>query len=261
MEGQASSLLSVAEWGVLRPSFLLVVLLAAGFLLSLSRYRLAGRILCGGAIGVLLAIAVLPSVRWAMASLEAPYETVRSYPPHVDGILCLGGAIAMSLSEANGEPDFTDDSARMISCVALASRFPEARLVFVGGAGSRGPGRLREADVARQYFQEMGLAPERILLEGESRNTRENAVFSRKLVQPAPGEVWLLVTSAYHMPRAAGAFREAGWDVVPWPVGFKSRRIGSDWGGSNLPGQLRLIDGAVHEWIGMMVYRLRGWVA
>ena len=72
--------------------------------------------------------------------------------------------------------------------------------------------------MARQLWTGMGVPPERMLFETAARNTHENAVLAHALAKPRPGETWLLVTSASHMPRSVGVFRRAGWDVVPWPV-------------------------------------------
>ena len=87
--------------------------------------------------------------------------------------------------------------------------------------------------------------PARVILESASRTTWENAVFARDLVKPKPGERWLLVTSAMHMPRAMGAFRKAGFEVEPWPV-------------EDLPENLLVYNMVRHEWLGLLGYAVRG---
>ena len=98
----------------------------------------------------------------------------------------------------------------------------------------------------------------RLVLEDKSRNTEENAVFTKRLVDPKPGERWLLVTSAWHMPRSVGAFRRAGWEVLPWPVDYRSGASYGETLENSLPDKLGNLDGAVHEWLGMLGYRLMG---
>ena len=108
-------------------------------------------------------------------------------------------------------------------------------------------------------FEKLGVPPDRITLESRSRNTAENAVYSKALVAPKPGERWLLVTSAMHMPRAIGAFREAGFPVEAYPVDYKTngwQDLGSLVG--SLSAGLRQTDTALHEWIGLIAYRLTG---
>ena len=114
----------------------------------------------------------------------------------------------------------------------------------------------READVAADILLSLGVAKERLTLERESRNTYENAVFSKAMVAPKPGERWLLVTSAFHMPRSVGLFRKAGFPVEPYPVDWRVGRV-LDVDGVSLLG-LRRADIAVREWVGLVAYRLRG---
>jgi uncharacterized SAM-binding protein YcdF (DUF218 family) len=149
----------------------------------------------------------------------------------------------------------------MTDAVMLARRYPQARVVFTGGSASLRPERgVTEADAARAFLLAMGLAPERLLFESRSRNTEENARFTRELVKPKAGEAWLLVTSAAHLPRAVGLFRKAGFAVVPWPSDYVTRGKPVDYlrpsvtAGSGIA----RLDGAVREWIGLIAYRMTG---
>ena len=117
----------------------------------------------------------------------------------------------------------------------------------------------READFAAAVFESLGIAKSRLIMERRSRNTQENAEFSRALVAPEDGERWLLVTSAFHMPRSVGLFRKAGFSVEPYPVDW---RVG---GAPNLLTfssiaieGLERTDIAVREWIGLAAYWATG---
>src|SRR5262249_7625752 len=116
-----------------------------------------------------------------------------------------------------------------------------------------------EAEAAIPIFERLGLAPGRVISEGRSRNTEENAAFSKLIADPKPGERWFLVTSAYHMPRAIGVFREAGFPVEPYPVDWRIHRVEA---GPPLFVTMRdglwRTDTAVHEWVGLAVYWLTG---
>jgi uncharacterized SAM-binding protein YcdF (DUF218 family) len=105
-------------------------------------------------------------------------------------------------------------------------------------------------------FDSLGLPPGRVLFESASRTTFENAILSRDLVAPSPGQTWLLVTSASHMPRSVGVFRRAGWPVMPWPVGYKTMRAGAAPFALTLGVRIENLDWAFHEWIGLVAYRL-----
>jgi uncharacterized SAM-binding protein YcdF (DUF218 family) len=146
----------------------------------------------------------------------------------------------------------------MTEMMVLARRYPEARLVFTGGQGTFLQGSLTEADVARELWTAMGLPPGRVLYEDRSRNTHENAVLTRELAAPRPGETWLLVTSAQHMPRAMGVFRRAGWDPVAWPVNYTTGGTPRAWYDAPFPTRLNQFEGALREWVGLLAYRLLG---
>ncbi len=119
--------------------------------------------------------------------------------------------------------------------------------------------RPTEAPIAVKELEALGVPHDRITAEEQSRNTVENAVFSRLVAQPKPGERWLLVTSAFHMPRAIAAFRAAGFTVEAYPVDWRTRGpIDATRPFAALTDGLAMTDVAVHEWIGLLVYRLTG---
>ena len=153
-----------------------------------------------------------------------------------------------------------NEAAERLTVVAeLARRYPDARIVFSGGSGALAFGDRPEAEFALRLLESLGVAKGRVVSEDRSRNTVENARFSRELAQPKPGERWLLVTSAYHLPRAVGVFRQAGFPVEAHPVDWRTR-------GSRdalrpfatLGDGLRRTDTAMREWIGLLAYWLSG---
>ncbi len=231
---------------LLRPSTLLLLCVVAG--LALRRRRLAWV----GAVGFLLAM-LLPLDHWALLPLEDRFP--RPSPPgHVDGIVVLGGAVEPDLSAVRGIPSLNGAAERMTETVALSRRYPDARVVFTGGSAAVIPGAATEAEAARALFLSLGVNPDRLLVESGSRTTWENAALTRGLVHPKPGETWLLVTSADHVARGVGAFRAAGWDVLGWPVGYKSGLSWRLWLPGDLPNRLGRLDEAAHEWIGLATY-------
>ncbi len=242
-------------WLLIQPANLLLLLLLAGLLLGLTPWRRAGRWLTGLAALGFAAVAILPMGDWLIQPLEQRFPAPDGLPERVDGIIVLGGAVGVAGTVAYGRPALNGHAERMTEFIALARRYPAAKLVFTGGdATLLGDGKVTEADVARFLFETIGPAPDRVIYESESRNTFENAINSKRLVAPADGERWLLVTSAFHMPRAVGVFRKAGWTVEPYPVDYKSRRRpGLRF---SLAGGLSKLHYATHEWIGMIAYRL-----
>lgn len=176
-----------------------------------------------------------------------------------DGIIVLGGAIDPDSTTARRSLELNSAGERVMAMLELARRYPQAKIVFTGGASSLIEQGLSEAPVAGDVLKRFGIAPERILLETDSRTTEENATFSKRLVDPKPGERWLLVTSAWHMPRSIGVFRKAGFDVEAYPVDWRTRGwIDAGTTFDDAADGLSRTDNAMHEWVGLLMYRLAG---
>lgn len=241
------------------PSNLLVLAGLAGLVLRATRLRRAGAWLAGTSIVLLALAGFLPLPNLVILPLEQRFPPWNPAGPPPDGIIVLGGAITPEVSAYRGAPQLTEAADRITSGAALALRYPKARLVYSGGSGGLLFNHALEADQALTLFASLGLPRERILSEDRSRNTAENAVDTKALVHPRPGERWLLVTSAYHMPRAVGAFRRVGFPVEAYPVDWRTR------GPADLlipfqrvSGGLARFDEAVHEWAGLVGYWLTG---
>ena len=238
------------------PGEWLVALCVLGVLLLWAGRMRLGRSLISIAVLCFALVAVLPVEEWALRPLEERFPALPD-PVKVDGILVLGGAIEAELSVDRGQAQTNDAADRLLQFAVLAHKYPDAKLVYTGGPLPSAPAGAREADVAQELFAAMGLDPARLQYEAQSRTTFENAAFTRRLIHPAEGETWLLLTSAMHMPRAVGTFRAAGLDLLPYPVGYKSFH-GQVTHQYTLIERLHLLHLAAHEWIGLVVYRLRG---
>lgn len=240
------------------PSNFFMLIALFGALLMLTPAARFGRKLAVFGILLIAICGWLPIGNLLMLPLEQRFpkwDGVRGSP---DGIVVLGGAIGPDMSEAHGEPSLNESAERMTVIADLARRYPQARIVFTGGAG-RLAGKASEADFAITLFENFGIARERVYLESEARNTAENATLTRALVEPKYGERWLLVTSAHHMPRSVGLFRQAGFPVEAYPVDWRTRGP-EDLAGpmGSLAAGLARTDAAMHEWAGLMVYWLMG---
>lgn len=241
---------------LLDPQALILVVTAIGAILLFSaRRQRLGRVLVSAAAVAGLTLWVVPLGSWWLHALETTFPQPE-LPGHIDGIVVLGGDVDTGLvkrvgSFASGEGGMP----RLTATAALARRHPNARIVFTGGSGALFAPEDRDADAARPLLETLGVPAERITFEDRSRNTFENAVESFRLVQPKPGETWLLVTSAFHMPRSVGCFRRAGWRVVPFPVDQRADPT-ETLSLNRSPGRrLSEFGRAVKETIGLAVYR------
>jgi uncharacterized SAM-binding protein YcdF (DUF218 family) len=239
------------------PSNLVVLIGIGSFFLLPTRFARAGRWLAFASLVILAILGFSPLGNALIIPLEnrfPPWDASRGAP---DGIIVLGGAIN---GAGRGNAVMLNEGGERLTVVAkLARRYPNARIVFSGGSGALLNNGDAEAKFALYVLESLGVARGRIILEDHSRNTVENAVYSKAIIQPHPGERWLLVTSAYHMPRAIGVFRKAGFPVEPYPADWRTRgvedalhpfaAISEGW---------QRTDTAVHEWLGLAVYWLTG---
>ncbi len=240
------------------PGNLLLIALIVGAALLWARARRAGRIVVTLSVAGFLLIAVFPIGKFMLVPLENRFPPA-TLPAKIDGIVVLGGEVNQRLSAARHIPILKGSAGRMTAFVALARRYPGAKLAFTGGSALLGRPDLTEAPVARAFFASQGLDTARIAFEDHSRNTWENAVDTKALMHPAPGETWLLITSADHMARAYGCFSRVGWKVVPYPVDYLTDGSYDFAPGFALAGGLARLDLALHEWVGLVVYRLMGY--
>jgi uncharacterized SAM-binding protein YcdF (DUF218 family) len=245
-------------WLAADPANLLLLAATLGATLLFTRWHRAGRRCVAAAALSGLAVTLLPVGAWLVLPLESRFPPPVPLPPRVDGIVTLGGAVEQVVAAARGQVALTESAERLTAFVALARRYPEARLVYTGGSGRLLRRDLKETAVARMLFEEVGLDPARVQFEGESRNTYENARLALAAAAPRPGETWLLVTSAAHMPRAVGAFRRVGWPVVPYPVDYRTTGAIVAPGPLSFDGALEQVSAASREWVGLAAYRLLG---
>jgi uncharacterized SAM-binding protein YcdF (DUF218 family) len=235
----------------------LLLLALALFGLWRGRHRLAGVALTLAFAGT-LALTLLPLGDLILRPLEAAFPA-RPDLARVDGIIVLGGAETMGAHRDWGGLQVNEAAERLIEGALLARRFPEARLVFTGGSATvgRSEDTTDPSDMVRELWLGLGIAPARITLEQTARNTAENARLSAALVQPQPGETWVLVTSAFHMPRAHETFVGAGWtDMIAWPVDFRSGDLAGLRGIWRLDRNLLGLNLALKEYLGMLAYRI-----
>jgi uncharacterized SAM-binding protein YcdF (DUF218 family) len=239
------------------PVNLILLLMSIGVLALWFRRRRLGAWLVSIAFVLAVVPTVVPVGPWLLRTLEDRFPPSSLSPPPT-GIIVLGGSMQPGLEADRDAIAVNGNIERLLVFAELARQFPDARLVFTGGTGSLLEPDLREADAAARFLDRLGIDPSRVLFERKSRNTFENAVFTRQAVRPGPGDRWLLVTSARHMPRAVGAFRQAGWRVDPFPVDYRTRRTLNPWRNLNFSARLGALRAALREWAGLVFYHATG---
>lgn len=203
------------------------------------------------------------STPWGTEALLRPLqEPYRQHvlPPKVDAIVVLGGALDLDNSSP-GQAEYNPAADRLIYGVRLARRYPRAVLVFSGGTASLFDKVHTEAPLLRDEAIALGTPPQRILIEDRSRNTRENAVESKRVLAPTKSTSVVLVTSAFHMKRALACFRKAGLPATPYAVDFRGHRSARDpFGWVPEANNLAESTSAIREYVGALMYRLQGYI-
>jgi uncharacterized SAM-binding protein YcdF (DUF218 family) len=240
-------------------NFILIVGVLGAILSFTRRAARLGRGLAAFAILLLGIAGFSPLGALLLQPLENRFPLPPRDMPAPTGIIVLGGAIDPDVTLARGVPTLLPAGARVLAGAALADRYPNARLVFTGGASDLVGKGQAEAPAAKKLWESLGIPGDRITLEEDSRNTWENAVFTQAMLHPKPGETWLLVTSAWHMPRSVGIFRKVGFKVTPYPVDYRTLGDSRDLFMPRMVIQdLMMLGNAIHEWVGLAAYHLTG---
>jgi len=250
-------------WALLTPSTVLVLLVLIGWIaLALSWQKLARKLLAIASL-ILILVSALPLGEWLLLPLERRFPANSALPANADGIIVLGGAIAANSSASWQQSELTEAADRITAFSYLAKLYPAAQLVYSGGNASLGGSTNKETDHAPFLLEQLGIGPERALLfESESRNTWENVVNTQSLLASTGLQTgsglgdWIVVTSAFHMPRAVGTFCRQNWPVYAYAV---DHRTDPDrlWRLQFTPlRNLQQLDLAVHEWLGLFAYRV-----
>jgi uncharacterized SAM-binding protein YcdF (DUF218 family) len=256
--------LAKAVWFVLQPSTFIALLIGYGAILIWTGWaRWGRRFVTIGAV-LLLVVGLSPLGNALILPLENRFPRADlDQPPAPAGLIILGGAENRLVGSARKAPTLNEAGERLLEGAILALRFPNAKVAFSGGDAGILYKSDSEAQGAADILTDLGVERGRLVLESNARDTYENAVFLRKELDRggafSEGTRWLLITSAYHMPRSIGAFRQAGFDVEPWPVDYRTRGP-EDFSKpfDKVSEGLRRVDTATREWVGLLAYWATG---
>ncbi len=250
--------LSKILWFLVNPGNILLVAIVVGVAMLWTRRYRAGRLLLGFCALAAILVATVPVGKNMIMTLENRFPMVRQLPERIDGIIVLGGIVNERLTRSRGQMSVGSGISRLLEFADLSKKYPNAKLVFTGGSGKILSQDIKEADVLEPLLAVLGIDTGRMIYENNSRNTFENATLTKLLVNPGPDETWILITSAFHMPRSMGVFRKAGWNVIPYPVDYSYGADETQALFFSLPGGLVTLSSGLHEWLGLVFYRLTG---
>lgn len=246
-------------WALADPLKWPVYLIGLGFLFGLFRRYRAVVWTNALTFGFLMAVCFLPIDHWVLDPLESRFPANPTFDAPPEGIILLSGSERPLLTARSGVVNVNEAGDRILAAIDLANRYPEARVVLVGGSGRLNglPAGMSEAGISSRVLTSSGIDPSRITVEQSSRNTAESAVATRALIADDQAGLWVLVTSASHMPRSIGVFCSAGWrDLTPYPTDYSNTNYGR--GNFNVIGNLTDLAKGLREWIGLVAYRVTG---
>lgn len=245
-------------WMLISPDKLFVLLLLASLLLLLFNYTKQATVILFLLTLCTLTLSFFSIGNLMLYPLESRFQHNPVLPESIDGIIVLGGSINTQPSQEWRQLETNSAHERLSSFIELAHRYPKARLVFTGGSNSLKDGQPKEADLVSNYFLTAGIQASRLVLEDQSRNTAENAAYTKQLINPARDETWLLITSANHMPRSIGLFCQQNWPLIPYPVDHETTPSKLYSVHFNLVDNFNSLVQASYEWAGLIAYYLTG---
>jgi len=245
-------------WLLISPDSLLLILIILSIVLLYIGKQQQAKILLSTVTILLIIIALFPIGEWLLYPLESRFQTNPPLPDKIDGIIVLSGAENAELSHVWEQVELGAAAERDLTFLSLAKKYSKAKLIFTGGTGSLTKQKYKGADVAKKLFEQQGFATKRIQFERESRNTYENAIFSKKLVKLKENENWILITTSWHMPRSVGIFCKINWPVIPYPVDHQTNKDHLFRVNFDLANNLNTLKIAIKEWLGLFAYYLSG---
>ena len=246
-------------WFFATPSNALVAVALVGLTLMMTKRGQLGARLAFVAIGMLLVAGLSPLGNALMLPLEARFPAFVDDGEPIAGVVVIGGTFDTEATNEHGRMALNETGERLVALGDLARRYPDAKIVYAGGGSEFTPDTTPEATLVENTIAEIGVTAERVVYERRSLNTFQNALFAKELAAPKAGERWLLVTSAFHMPRAIGVFRAVGFDVTPYSVDYRTAGAKSLIRPFAFVSEgLRRTDVATKEWIGLAVYYVSG---
>ena len=254
------NIISRSVWVLIQPGNFLFLILLLGLFLSKYQQKLQSNKNLGNYL-VIISVTIMSFIgftnfsSWVLWPLESRMDIFRNQTelgPY-SGIIVLGGAESFTISKTLNQNTFNSSSERLIQTAALALKYPNLPIIYSGGYPPD-PKEFKEHVVAKVFFKNAGIDLSKIRFDKNSYNTHSNAIESRALIKESERENWLLVTSAFHMPRSVGTFQRAGINVQPYPVDYRTNLKYDGFFKLQFSENFKRFDMAIHEYIGLFAY-------
>lgn len=240
------------------PLSLGILLLILAYAAALLRKRAPFHILFWLGFVILYLFSIAPVRNFLLNPLERKYPSLQRSELKADAIVVLSGDVRKRVVP---EDDIEVGGNRVLKAVRLYQRGAAPIIIMTGGSGDFFDPSFKEAVLMKDLAIEFGVPKDKIIIETESRNTRENVVYTKRLLDKVNAKKIILVTAAFHVPRSYALLRKVGIDVIPAATDYRVTDEKYD-PFSFIPnsGNLSLSSIAIKEYVGLFVYRLMGWI-
>lgn len=248
--------LSKILWNFVIPgNFFVLLFFAATILLWTRHARIAKKMLFTISVLTIL-VAIVPLGNIMLHPLEQEFKINPNLPNKIDGIIVLSGSISAKSTSLLGQVQVNEQIERDLMFISLAYEHPNAKLLYTGGSSSLTDQQFKGANAGKKFLKSQRFEINKVLFESSSRNTYESAVISKKIIKPKKDENWILITTAWHMPRSVGVFKKVGWEVIPYPVDYKTNSENIYDFSFNFSEKLLKLEVGFKEWLGLLAYSL-----
>lgn len=248
-------------WWLIMPDMIMMLLIAVGIVFLLFKNTKWAKRFILSACSLVLLFGIVPIGFWMLEHLENRFPPITEIPADTKGVIVLGGSFDRMTTMGRKQTSYNLAGGRLIEFIKFTRQHPDLLRVFTGGGAlvsfHDGPGRT-EAEIAKQELEAIGFDTTGMIFEDKSANTIENAINTKELIQPNPEDKWVLMTSAFHMPRSVGLFRKAGWSVIPYPVDYHTPGRYEPYFFIGLKNNLTAWQYAIREWASMIQNYLFG---
>ncbi len=250
--------LSKFIWFILSPLNLLVLLLLISFFSNKLNLKVFSKFTLIFSLLFFIIIGFFPIGQLLLFKLENKYQSISKLPENIDGLIILGGPSSAGLTAIYDQVNFNDGGERLTEAVLVIKKNKPKKIIFSGGS-SKQNFKSSHAFVAKKFFSEMGIDTKDIYFEYHSRNTYENILYSKKIINPKKYEQWIIITSAFHMLRAIKVADKLEWNLTPYPVDYRTTKNFAGFNFSfNLLANINNFDLAFHEYVGLFSYYFLG---
>ena len=241
-------------WIFLSPLNLIIIFLIFSAIFKFFNINIISRIFFLFTVVFFILVGFFPTGNLILHQLEKNYVVLNKIPNDLDGILILGGPTNVGISKAHDQVNFNDAAERLTESARIINNYNPDKVIFSGGTKKQNF-ESSHAYVAKKFFENLNIDTSKIIFEFQSRNTYENILNSKNIIKPGEDEKWLIITSAFHMRRAINISKKLEWNLIPYPVDFRTgRKFNSFKPNLKILQNFNSFDLASHETIGLISY-------